>query len=429
MSGQQFSSPEVNQSTPELAECRLEDQDFGSNSANAVQVLGAESGDRGGEIREATENFGEMDTLGGGFVSAAGGLVDACLPNAGDKGKVQIAVNVPVEQSGTVMVGLNFVTEAERDDNGVKIRAQLGGAVTASQRIRLYFVTMEAFARAEVFGYMEAYGDSSTEAFELLLLAVQNRIATQSETVADALFERTHIQAVQGNMDGDDYVESGLGGRFSAGVGVSDSDGDSVAGAGASVGGSTGTRLVSDGRGGVESQGVNTLEGGLTGSVDPFSLEGKLKGRWTNGQLDQVEAEVSGQHDLDMDSLQNVVGARWVSGVVGTLTSLMTGSSGMLDDDNATRRVGGIASTLGQVSASGALAEGAAAQAIDGLRGAGVTLAHKVTVKGVWEAGKGYGAELTLERVGGIEVGRNERDRFYLLVENLQRVFQIKVGA
>ena len=233
MPGHQYSSVDVNQSTPEIAECRLEDQDYGSNSANAVQVRGAETGNRGGEIREATENFGEMETLGGGFVSAAGGLVDACLPNEGDKGKVQIAVNVPVEQSGTVMVGLNFVTEAERDDNGVKIRAQLGGAVTASQRVSLYFVTMEAFARAEVFGFMEAYGDTSREAFQLMLLAIQNRIAAQSETVADALFERGAINAVQGQMDGDDYVESGLGGRFSAGVGVSDGDGDSLAGAGA----------------------------------------------------------------------------------------------------------------------------------------------------------------------------------------------------
>ena len=173
----------------------------------------------------------------------------------------------------------------------------------------------------------------------------------------------------------------------------------------------------------------STALGALTGSRDPFSLEGKLKGKWTEGQLSQVEAEVSGQANLDMENLHMVVGARWVSGVVSTLTSLMTGGQGVLDDQNAARRGGGIASTLGEVSASGALAEGAAAQAIDGLRGAGVTLAHKVTVKGVWDASKGYGAELTLERVGGIEVGRNERDRFYLMVENLQRVFQIKVGA
>ena len=429
MSGQQYSSPEVNHSSPELAECRLEDQDFGSNSANAVQVRGAESGDRGGEIREATENFGEMETLGGGFIAAAGNLVDACLPNEGDKGKIQIAVNIPVEQSGTVKVGLNFVTEAERDDNGVKIRAQLGGAITASQEIRLYFATLEAFARAEVFGFLEAYGDNSQEAFQLMLLAIQNRIAAQSETIADVLFDRGAISAVQGGMDGDDYVESGLGGSFSAGVGAVDRNGDPITGAGAGVSGSSGTRLSSDGRGGVRSQGVTTAEGVLNGSQAPFSLEGKLKGKWTDGQLTQVEGEISGQADLDMENLQTVVGARWVSGVVSTLSSVITGGQGVLDDANTARRVGGITSMLSQVSASGSLAEGAAAQAIDGLQGVGVTLAHKVTVKGVWDASKGYGAELSLERVGGIEVGRNVRDRFYLLVENLQRVFQIKVGA
>jgi hypothetical protein len=407
----------------------MESTDFGSNSDTAVQVRGAETGDRGGSIREATEDFGEMSTLGGGFVSAAGGLVDACLPNEGDKGKVQLAVNVPVDSSGTIKVGFNFVTEAERDDNGVKIRAQLGGAVTASQEIPLYFVTLEAFARAEVFGFIEAYGDTSAEAFELMLLAIQRRIANQSETVAGALFDNAHIQAVQNHVDSDDYVESGLGGSFSAGAGVSDGSGDSLAGVGASVGGTTGTRLQSNGRGGLNQLGVSTVEGALSGSFPPFGLEGKVKGKWTEGQLSQVEAEVSGQHELDMDQLGTVVGARWVSGVVGQLNSLITGGAGILNDDNAARRVGGITSTLSQMSMSGSLAEGAAAQALNNLEGVGVTIAHKITVKGQWDAAKGYGAEITLERVGGIQVGRNVRDRLYVLVENLQRVFQIKIGA
>jgi hypothetical protein len=376
MSGQQHSSPNVTHANPEMNVCELNEEDFGSNQDNAVQVRGAETGDRGGAIHEATEDFGEVGTLGGGFVSAAGGLVDACLPNEGDKGKIQIAVNIPVDSSGTVKVGLNFVTEAERDDNGVKIRAQLGGVVTASQEIPLYFVTMEAFARGEVFGFIESYGDTSTEAFELILLAVQNRIAGYSDTVADALFERAHIDAVQSHMDSDDYVESGLGGSLSAGMGVSDSSGDDIAAVGGGVGGSTGTRLESNGSGGVRERGVSTLEGALNGSVPPFGLEGKLKGKWTDGQLSQVEGEVSGQHELDMDSLQTVVGARWISGVVGTLNSLMTGGSGVLNDDNAVQRIGGIASTLNQVSMSGSLAEGAAAQAIDGLAGASVTSAH-----------------------------------------------------
>jgi hypothetical protein len=212
-------------------------------------------------------------------------------------------------------------------------------------------------------------------------------------------------------------------------MGVSDSSGDDIAAVGGGVGGSTGTRLESNGSGGVRERGVSTLEGALNGSVPPFGLEGKLKGKWTDGQLSQVEGEVSGQHELDMDSLQTVVGARWISGVVGTLNSLMTGGSGVLNDDNAVQRIGGIASTLNQVSMSGSLAEGAAAQAIDGLAGASVTIAHKVTVKGAWDVSKGYGAELTLERVGGVQIGRNERDRVFVLVENLQRVFQLKVGA
>jgi hypothetical protein len=123
-----------------------------------------------------------------------------------------------------------------------------------------------------------------------------------------------------------------------------------------------------------------------------------------------------------------LVGGRWLSGTIGSLGRIVGGGAGMLDDASAARQVGGLASFISQSSGTGVLAEAASARALASLEGMGVKLGHKLSVLGKWEAGKGYGLDITLERVSQIEFGDNPRDTVYVLVENVQRVFQIHVG-
>jgi hypothetical protein len=376
--------------------------------------------------------MGEISAMDDGFYSSAGRVVDAALPNVGDKAKVQINVNIPVDQSGTVRVAFQFMAECERDENGVKGRVQLDGGVQAAQELDAYFVTLKVFARATVFGYLESYGDTATQMFSLLGLGIQQRIDGVSSDVADSVFNRSYIDQTMRQMDSDDYVESGLGASVSVGGSASAGSGDDAAsaGAGGGVTGSTGTRLSTDGRGGVRETDVDKLAVAINGSASPFGLEGKLVFKWADNTLTGFEAELSGEAMMDAGDLNEViVGGRWLSGTIGSVANMIRGGQGMVDDQNAARQVGGLVSFIHSSSGVGVLAEGASAQAISQLSGMGVSLGHKLTVKGTWSASSGFGLEIDLERVGQIEFGDSPRDTVYVLVENVQRVFKIQVGS
>lgn len=432
---QQEQTPLVCQPEPELLECRADGTDFGSNSHRGAQVEGSDLTDRTAQIEGATQEMGDVEALDGGFYSAAGGMLDVLLPNVGDKGKVQINVNVPVDSTGSVRIAFQFVTEGERDESGVKGKIEVFGGVQGSTTVDLYWVAVDAWARAGVVGYMESYGDSSREMFELMGLGIQQRIAGASSDLADAVFNRRYIDQTMGAMDNDDYVESGLGVAVSGGVGVRTgppSDGPDAT-AGASVQYTEGTRLTSDGRGGVQDNDVAQLQVAINGSAGDFGLEGKITSKWAGDDLSNVDVEVAGEAMVSAEELTLMVqGGRWVSGMLGQVISMIQGGQGLIDNSNVQRQVGGMISFIQQNSGIGQLAEGASAQAISNLRGMGVNLGHKLTVKVSWTAGEGFGLEVLLERVGQIEFSTNPsnptpRDTVYVLVENVQRVFRISI--
>lgn len=407
-------------------------QDFGSNQDQNTQVTGPSQGANTGQLNTASKNLGNVNGLNSGFSSVAGGMVDALVPNEGDKGKLEINVNVPVEQSGTVRVSFQFIAEVERDDKGIKGKVQVGGGVTAAKKIDAYFFTVDVFARAMVFGYMEATGSCGSAVFDHMLLGIQQRIAGVSKTVSDAVFSAQYIQSVRDNMREGDYVESGLGASFEAGASANvgtEQDPHGV-GAGAGVSGQSGTRLTSDGRGGLNESDVSQVSGKLAGSSSPFALEGKLTGKWVNQQLSAIEAELAGSANINGEQLNElVVGGRWLSGLISQLGSIISGGSGLLKDQDAARQVGSLASFVSNASGSGVLVEAASARAIDRLKSMGVSLGHKLTLKGVWDAQKGLGLEITLERTQTIEFGDGPTDVVHVLLENVQRVFQVKVGS
>jgi len=429
MAGQSLQSqsstkaPVVASSTEENV-CRA---DYGSNDKRNATVQGADLTDKGAAIKGAVNNMGEVKSLDSKFSRTAGRVVDSMLPNAGDKAKVQINVNVPIDASGTVRVAFEFVAECERDDKGVKGRIQIGGGVSAKKEIDLYFMSAEVFAQAMVFGYMETYGDSATEMFDLMLLGIQQRVAGVSKPLANAVFNAQQMQNIVKNMDKDDYAESGLGVALSAGAGAG--GGSKPREATAGVAASTGTRLSSNGKGGLKSQGVSQVQASLQGLSGPFGLTGKLVGKFEQGQLSAIEAELSGEAMIGADKLNElVVGGRWLSGMISQLGGIIGGGSGLLSDQNAARKAGSLASFIKRSSGVGALAEAASAKSIAKLKGMGVKLGHKITLRGTWENGK-YGLEIAMERVSQIEFGENSRDLVYVLVENIQRVFKIKVGG
>lgn len=139
----QVESPQQLSTAMEPEVCQ---EEFGSNQARASRVQASDLTDRTASVRGAVRDLGAVAGLDRGFTGTAGAVLDALMPSVGDKGKVQINVNVPVDQTGTVRVGFEFVAEAERDGSGVRGRIQVGGGVTASKTIDAYLMTVEAFA-------------------------------------------------------------------------------------------------------------------------------------------------------------------------------------------------------------------------------------------------------------------------------------------
>jgi hypothetical protein len=396
-----------------------------------AQVQGSDLTDRSGTLQTAAEDLGEVQAMDGGFYRTAGALIDVLLPNEGDKGKLQLNLNIPVDQTGTVRVAFEFIAEAERDENGVKGKIQVGGGVQARQEIDAYFFTADVFARAMVFGYIEASGDNGEQMWRLMALGIQNRIDAVSSRVADAVFERRQIEATIRGMDDNDYVETGMGVSVSAGVGISTPDGnggEDTRGAGAGVTAQSGTRLESNGRGGLRARDTEQVEVALQGNCAPFGLEGKIVNKWLDDRYNALEVEVAGEASLGGEELTEVlVGGRWLSGMIGTVQGMITRGSGMVQDGDARRQIGSMAQFVGRNSGVGVLAEAASARAIDRLSSMGASLGHKLSVKGTWERGKGFGLEINLERTSNIEIGDSPRDTVYVLLENVQRVFKITV--
>lgn len=225
---------------------------------------------------QALANMGTVTALDSGFGSTAGALA----PDVGDRGKLTLCVNVPVDPSGTVKVGLSFEASVARSAKGVTLGVGLGGHVSASKEIDAYFATMKAFAAASITGRMESFADNGTQAFNQLLLGIEDQVRSASDTLADAMFTPAFIVTTTKDMDEDDYVESSLTGEVSAGLDVDAGDDfkQPNATATATVSGSTAKKLSKKGGKLTEST-SKSLAGSLKLAAPPFSATGTLTGK------------------------------------------------------------------------------------------------------------------------------------------------------
>ncbi len=375
--------------------------------------------------KEALENFGEVSQLDSSFASAAGAVIDTLVPSVGNKGKMQLNVNVPVDATKTVKVGLEFIGNVERDAKGVKLRLQLGGGVSASKENDAYIGSVEVFAQAKVFGYMESYAGNGSQAFNQLLLGIHHQIASVSTDIADAIFTPSSISSTMGKMDEDDYVEQGLGVDLSAGLSVDAGEDGKASGAG-NIGGSTGTKLtMKDGK--LVEESSRTVSGGVKLVADPFTAIGSLSGKWGGGGLDTVSAELTGDALVDVEQLNAaLIGGQWFSGVFDSLSDCITGGSGLLADDNAARKAGALAAFINANSGLGVAAEAGTAKALSSLSAFnGVKLGHRLNVAAKWTAAKGFSLDISLDRVSKIEFGDAPTDMVYVALENIQELFKV----
>lgn len=409
--------------------------DYGSNMAQQPKVVGP-AAKNAGRLNAAQKNLGDVSSLGSDFSSAAGGFLDALVPNEGDSGKLQIIVNVPVDAAKVVKVGLEFTTEISREDKGLKAKVKLGGGVIASKKVDAYFFTAKAVAQAQVYGFMEAQGDSGKEVFDLFALAIQQRVKAVSADLANAMFSAKYIDSVVKGMGQDDYVKSGMGAEvsFSGELGVS----NKATGKGVSTNrGAKGeavaaTRLEKGPNGQLVQKDASKvgaeLSAGIKGKVPPFDVSGKLTAKMNKTGPTELKAEVTGETMISGKELSDLVtGSRMLSGMVSQFGALIGGSSGMMKNASASRKIGAFASLVKNGTGVGNLASAASAKAISKMGQLGVEMGHKLTLKSTYDVAKNATeTSLKLERVSQIKFGHANQDTVAVLAKNVQRVFEVK---
>jgi hypothetical protein len=371
---------------------------------------------------EAAHDLGQVTSLDG-FCTQAGRFADAVAPNDGSEGQVTLAFNLPVVANGSVTIGMRFEMGVERDRDKVKVRTQVGGRIVGTADAWI----VEAWLAAQIYGYIEAETTSGAESVRLLMYAIQQRVAGGSQRLADAMFARRFVQETERDIEGEDYVDSGLGVEVSGGVGVgpSGSGGPEVE---AAASRDSGTR-ISRGEGaggGLERRDAVTWRGSAGFEQEPFSVAGEVESKWVAGAFHEAEVEVSGEAELDLDHLERVVGPEFLSGLVSSVGSLVRSNSALMaqGDAGVGRRIGGFADFL-TGSTGLRFAEAAAIQRLFsryGERAPGMTLSHSITVKA--KVDKDGLVELTarLARLSTITAGTHgedstDRDAFFLELE------------
>ena len=370
--------------------------------------------------QEAVEDFGEISSFGDDFYAAAGGILESLLPNPGDEGRAQVNVNLPVTASGNVRVGFEFSVKGERlEDGGMKSRCE--AAINISAEFDTWLV--DAFVQAGLFGYLEAQGDSGAEVFRLFSLAIYDRVAGASQRAADAVWGEGFVDETVAQMDADDYAQSGVGVEVAAGLGTAEEADGLEAEAGVKV--STGTKLTAK-DGALEEADVKTLEVSASVSIDGW--EGEVTGTFSKGGGKSGDIEFVGRRKVtladspdlfDNEAVREML-IHWATGVADALIGAVDSKD---TSHRTSRKVGAIASAIREISGIDSLALGSAGvAALRSLPGDSVKFEQLLTIGGGWEDDEGF-ANVSFDRRTKLEVGEDERDLVYVLLENTQQLF------
>lgn len=407
-----------------------------------------------GGLTEATEDLGRIQAMDGGFYDSAGALVDAIAPNPGQKGKLDLAISVPVDASGTVVATFTFKANVERSDKGVKVGFNVGGEVKAAVKQDLWVATVEAFAKAGVNGFIESFADTGAGAFRLMGLAIRDRIAGASETVADALFDKDYIDLTIEEMDEDDYVESGITASASAGVSGSVSgeiDGPRDTTLGGEVGASgdakasvtSKTRLTKGEDGTLQRESTTDstasasasvkAKASLSGDVNGFAVKGELgfEGSLSTGggASGKLKAGLSGTADLDGDELNEMfTDVAYITDTLTSLGGLVETAQTALPEGDTQRMAASMSQALIDASGTGLQLDQDTLDAAKQLEGTKVKIQYQLSLEGSIDDKLKTALELKLEKTNKVTFDSGLRQaKVKILVENIQSVFSIKI--
>ena len=377
-------------------------------------------------------------SFGVDFTKAAGALLDAVVPQPGDKSKVQLNFNIPAGNLPGTFISGQFTLEAERTQAEpgkpasaqTKVRTEVGIGVMTKADLWL----VEVFAKAMLFGYMEAQGDNGFEVFRLYDLIMYKAVAAVSQAAADCVWgkglpEAVRKDVVKGNDDKDDYVEGGFAGEFSVGasakVGTQDR---SVTGSRRASAGSK--YYATDPNKGKKTSSIKTT---LGLSIGDWGGEVYVDEKSEQGQGSGGEVSISASRMIELGSFAEMVGdsrkfaelaGQQLSKIAGQTLKLINGVSA-LQNKQATKgqTVGGLVGMVGSFSMGSGLAKTAAIDKLKNARGIVGKIGQKFTIKISWGMGSPTKVEISLDRASLMERGKNANDPIYVAIENISNIF------
>ena len=129
-----------------------------AKNALKTAVVGATSEADQAKTQKVTDHY---EGTGPSTFRRLGTLFDLAAPQDGDSTKIELEAYVPVDPTGTVKLGLHFVSEVERDEGKVKMKTELGVSVKGS-------IANAASISGELGGYIEVQAASGADAAELI---------------------------------------------------------------------------------------------------------------------------------------------------------------------------------------------------------------------------------------------------------------------
>lgn len=414
---------------PESSIAIEEEQDFcyqnDQTVSNTSQQDSLRTQSENARATEGAKNLGQVDSLPAA-TGIIGGIIDALVPQEGDKAKVEFNMNIPIHPSNTVFFSLRLVGDAERGaEDKVKLRSEIQLGVMGKVEVDLFFVDLEAYLRVAGIGYIESTGGNGAEAFNFLGLAIRESVAAYNTDAADLLMSSSTRDKLFNDMGSGEYAEAGLGIEASAGMGAS--SGDSSQSIGGSFRSTSGNRYTSqEGSSNKSSNSVQLKEYALSGGYNgrpSMSFSGKIQHRQLNGS--SLGGGLSGQAKFNASELDAIFfSTTWVSGVISTFGQLITKGSNFFSGNEA-RQVGQFGSMISNIDPTSIVLSHYAHDALKQLSGFnGISIAHKVSVNAKVENGT-FGGAFKIERVSEIEYGDGPRDRVHLLLQNIDPVVSV----
>lgn len=132
------------------------------------QLTGAFSTEKGKAAEKHYDDKADERNIGKSSFERLGGIIDGLVSKDGDQAHLNVTVDIPVEPSGSGVVGLGLSLAVSKDDGIVKIRGEL--SVRAGAQFALAGKLMGA-----VGAFMESAGADGGEAATLLSYAMYRR--------------------------------------------------------------------------------------------------------------------------------------------------------------------------------------------------------------------------------------------------------------